>query len=325
MIVDIHSHLLPSEYMRALSSRKAEPRIRVSSDGRMQMECGGGLTFPITERMTSTDVKIQEMRKAEVDRQVLSLPMPGVDWFNRDLAVKLASGANDELAELSHAESQHFSAAATVPLRYPELAIRELNRAADELGMRTVEIFSNVAGQPLDSEKYFPFYKEAARLGVTLLIHPGRPVMMESVRDYGLSGAVGFLFDTTIAILRLVYSGLLEKLPQLRIVLPHIGSTIPYLVGRIDHQYRLSTGGHAKLPKLPSEYLRTVYIDTAQSLYKPAMECAFSFTPINRILFGSDDPFVDLKQSVASVKGLGLPRDQEDMVFAGNAKSLGII
>ena len=122
-----------------------------------------------------------------------------------------------------------------------------------------------------------------------------------------------------------VYSGLLEKLPQLRIVLPHIGSTIPYLAGRIDHQYRLSTSGHATLPKPPSEYLRTVYIYTAQSLYKPAMECAFSFTPIDRILFGSDDPFVDLRQSVASVKALGLPRDQEDMIFAGNARSLGII
>lgn len=325
MKVDIHSHLLPSEYMKALSSRKAAPRIRVSRDGRMQMECGGGLVFPITERMTSTNAKIDEMRKAEVDRQVLSLPMPGVDWFNRDLAAKLAGTANDELAEVSRGGSQHFSAAATVPLRYPELAVRELNRAVDELGMHMAEIFSNVAGEPLDSEKYFTFYKEAARLGVTLLIHPGRPVMMESVRDYGLSGAVGFLFDTTIAILRLVYSGLLEKLPGLRIVLPHIGSTIPYLVGRIDHQYKLSAGGHGALPKLPSEYLRTVYIDTAQSLYKPAMQCALSFTPIDRILFGSDDPFVDLKQSVASVEALGLPRDQEDMIFAGNARSLGII
>jgi len=325
MKVDIHSHLLPSEYMRVLSSRKAEPRIRVSSHGRMQMDCGEGLLFPITERMTSTDTKIGEMRKAEVDRQVLSLPMPGVDWFSRDMAVKLARAANDELAEVSRSESQHFSAAATVPLRYPELAVQELNRVADKLGMHMVELFSNVAGQPLDSEKYFTFYKEAARLGVTLLIHPGRPVMMESVRDYGLSGAVGFLFDTTIAILRLVYSGLLEKLPDLHIVLPHSGSTIPYLAGRIDHQYKLSKGGHALLPKPPSEYLRTVYIDTAQSLYKPAMECALAFTPIDRILFGSDDPFVDLKESVASVKALGLPPDQEDLIFSGNAKSLGII
>jgi predicted TIM-barrel fold metal-dependent hydrolase len=97
------------------------------------------------------------------------------------------------------------------------------------------------------------------------------------------------------------------------------------LAGRIDHQYKLSTGGHGVLPKPPSEYLRTVYIDTAQSLYKPAMQCALSFTPIDKILFGSDDPFVDLKQSVASVKALGLPRDQEDMIFAGNARSLGII
>jgi len=325
MRIDIHSHLMPAEYLRELLSRKAEPRVRVSRDGAKQMECGSGLVYSITERMTSIDAKIREMKEAGVDHQVLSLPLPGVDQFTREVASRLARTANDELAQVSRSRPAQFSAAATVPLRYPDLAVEELRRSKEELGMRMVEIFSNVAGMPVDSEKYWPFYKEAEKLGVSLLIHPGRPVMMDSVRDYSLAGAVGFLFDTTIAILRLVYSGVLEKLPGLRIIVPHMGSTIPYLVGRIDHQFKLSAKGQMTLPKLPSEYLRKVYIDTAQSLYKPAIECALSFTPHDRILFGSDDPFVDLKQSVASVKALGLPPDEEDMIFAGNAKSLGII
>jgi len=325
MRIDIHSHLMPSEYLQELSSRGARPRIHVSGDGMKQMDCGSGLSYSVTERMTSIDAKIDQMKEARVDHQVLSLPLPGVDLFSRKLASRLARTANDELAHVSRSRPEQFSAAATVPLRYPDLAIGELRRSVEELGMRMVEIFSNVAGMPLDSERYWPFYKEAERLGVPLLIHPGRPVMMESVRDYSLAGAVGFLFDTTIAILRLVYSGVLEKFPSLRVIVPHMGSTIPYLVGRIDHQFRLSAKGQMTLPKLPSDYLRKVYIDTAQSLYKPAMECALSFTPHDRILFGSDDPFVDLKQSVASVKALGLPTNEEAMVFSGNAKSLGII
>lgn len=109
----------------------------------------------------------------------------------------------------------------------------------------------------------------------------------------------------------MVYSGLLDKLPDLRVIVPHTGSTIPYLVGRIDHQYQLLDANQRKLLRLPSEYLRKVYVDTAQSLYRPATECAFDFTPHDKILFGSDYPLVDLKQSVAIVKSLGLSRDEE--------------
>ena len=325
MKIDIHSHFLPPLFMKGLSSRRAAPRVIRATNGSMLMDCGRGLSFPVTGRMTSIDLRIKEMKDAGIDRQVISLPMPGTDFFSRDFARKLTCEANDELAEASRSRHEYLSAAAIVPLRYPALAVEELRRVVNELGMHMVEIFSNVAGKPLDSEEFLPFFKEAAQLGVSILVHPGRPVMMESLRDYGLAGAVGFLFDSTLAILRLVYSGLFEKLPNVRIIIPHTGSTVPYLVARIDHQYKLLSENQRALPKAPSEYLKQVYIDTAQSLYKPAMECAFSFTPREKILFGTDYPFVDLKSSVASIKALQLPKEAEDMIFAENAKALGIV
>jgi aminocarboxymuconate-semialdehyde decarboxylase len=325
MKVDVHSHFLPPEFMSALSPRKVAPRIVTAANGSALMDCGQGLTFPVTDRMTSIDLRLQEMKEAGIDRQVISLPMPGTDFFNRELARKLAAEANDELAETSRSGRGFLMAAATVPLRYPALAVEELRRAVNELGMHAVEVFSNVAGRTLDSREFLPFFKEAAHLGVPILVHPGRPIMMDSVQDYGLAGAVGFLFDTTLAILRLVYSGLLEKLPDLRIVIPHSGSTIPYLVGRIDHQYKLLPESQKTLSKPPSEYLKEVYIDTAQSFYRPAMECAISFTPHERILFGTDYPFADLKTSAASIEALHLPKEVENMIFAGNARALGIV
>jgi predicted TIM-barrel fold metal-dependent hydrolase len=136
---------------------------------------------------------------------------------------------------------------------------------------------------------------------------------------------VGFIFDTTLAILRLVYSGVFERFPNLRIIIPHLGSTIPYLVGRIDHQYRLLSEGERTLPKPPSEYLKKMYIDTAQSLHKPALECAFDFTPADRILFGTDYPFFDLNSSIEIIKSLHLSREMENKIFSGNAKALGIV
>jgi predicted TIM-barrel fold metal-dependent hydrolase len=275
--------------------------------------------------MLLLEPRVKEMEESGVDHQVLSLPLPGTDFYERDFATKLAQVANNELAEVSRTSQGRFSAAANVPLRFPDIAIKELQRCVNELDMAMVEIFSNVAGEPLDSERFLPFYKEIAHLNIPILIHPGRPVMMGHLREYGLAGAVGYLFDTTLAILRMVYSGLFDKLPDLKVIVPHTGSTIPYLIGRIDHQYQLLDANLRKLHRLPSEYLKKVYVDTAQSFYKPATECAFDFTSHDRILFGSDYPFADLKQSVAIVKSLGLQREEEEKVFCENARSLAII
>jgi predicted TIM-barrel fold metal-dependent hydrolase len=274
--------------------------------------------------MSSLELRIREMEAAGIDRQVISLPMPGTDPFDRDFAIQLAREANDDLAELSRT-SKVLSPAATVPLSHPDSAVEELERVVSEHGTRMVEIFSNVAGRPLDSDEFLRFFRKAASLGVSILVHPCRPLMMNNVREYGLAGAVGFVFDTTLAILRLVHSGIYEKLPELKLIIPHIGGTFPYLVGRIDHQYRLLPDHERAIPKPPGHYLKRVYIDTAQSLHKPAMQCAFDSIDAERILFGTDYPFVDLKASVASIEALCLPKDVEDKVFGGNAKALGII
>jgi len=324
--VDIHSHLATPDYVNELKKlHSPQPRIVTLRNGSMQLDCGEGLAYPLTDRMMVLEPRVKEMEESGVDHQVLSLPLPGTDFYERDLATKLARVANNELAEVSRTSQGRFSAAANLPLRFPDIAIKELRRCVNELDMGMVEIFSNVAGEPLDSERFLSFYKEAVRLNIPILIHPGRPVMMEHLREYGLAGAVGYLFDTTLAILRLVYSGLFDKLPDLRVIIPHTGSTIPYLIGRIDHQYRLLGANQRKLKGIPSEYLKKIYVDTAQSFYRPATECAFNFTPHNKILFGSDYPFADLKQSVAIVKSLGLQREKEEQVFCENARSLGII
>ena len=195
MKVDVHSHLLPKGFINKLSSRNSAPNIVTDGSGSMWMDCGEGLSFPVSEKMTSVELRIKEFRDAGLDRQVVSLPMPGTDPFDRDFALALAREANDDLAELCR-RFEVFGAAATVPLSHPDLAVAELQRVVDEHGTRMVEIFSNVAGKSLDSEEFIPFFKSAADLGVAILIHPCRPVMMDSLSQYGLAGAVGFIFDT---------------------------------------------------------------------------------------------------------------------------------
>lgn len=271
--------------------------------------------------MYSLDKKIEEMNKSGVDRQLISLAMPGVDGLG-DKAVEAAVKVNDEIANVVEQFNGRFIGAATVPLSNPSAAVEELKRATGELGLRAVEIFSNVSGKPLDDERFRIFFEKAADLKVPVLLHPAKPLMADVMREYALNSVVGFLFDTTLAILRLIFSGLLEEFPSLRIVLPHMGSTIPYLIGRIDHQYGLNPECRIKIKKVPSEYFKSIYFDTAQSLYLPAVRCAYDFAGAERILFGTDHPFADLKKSLEIIKTLNLTEDDEEKIFSGNARAL---
>jgi len=143
--------------------------------------------------------------------------------------------------------------------------------------------------------------------------------MAEATASYGLTGVVGYVFDTTLAMLRIIFSGLLEKHPDLKLILPHLGGVIPYLIGRIDHQFSVNPECQGRISKPPSEYFKLVYMDTAQSLYPPALECAYKLMGSKKILFGTDYPFADLSKSIQSIRQLNIPEEEKKEIFEGNA------
>jgi len=317
--IDVHSHIIPKGYLHKLLKLRAIPKIEQDEDGRYILWYCKGLKYSFDERMYSIVRKLRAMKESGIDMQVLSLAMPGVDFLEPRLGWDLARIVNDEIAKVVEKYPDKFLGMATVPLQDTKKAIDELDRTINMLGLRGVEIFSNVAGKPLDDEELWPFYERVTKLDVPILIHPTKPVMAETMMEYGLANVVGFLFDTTLAILRIVFGGILEKYPALKIILPHMGSTIPYLIGRIDHQCRINPKCGAKISKMPSQYLKLIYIDTAQSFYNPAMRCAFAFSGSDRILFGSDYPFANLDRSIRSIEEMELPKEDNDKIFSGNA------
>ena len=322
MIIDIHGHLLPKTYVQALSNRDKIPRVESTGSDKFNIVYGEGYQYTVDQRMSSLEKKLEDMKKACIDSQILGIIMPGVDTLESKKAYEIAKKVNDEYAEVQEKSQGSFYMVGTVPLQDPELAVEELRRMKRDLGMVGVEIFSNVAGKPLDSDQFLPFFAEAESLQTPIMIHPTLPLVAEATSSYGLTGVVGYLFDTTIAVLRIIFSGMLETHPRLKLILPHLGSTIPYLIGRIDHQFAINPECRAKISKRPSEYFKSIYVDTAQALYRPAMECGYQLIGSKRILFGTDYPFADLSKSVQSIKDLDITEEEKRDIFEKNAVEL---
>jgi aminocarboxymuconate-semialdehyde decarboxylase len=191
---------------------------------------------------------------------------------------------------------------------------------AVQLGLRGVLVHSNIDGAPVDSEWCRPVYARIAELGVPLFIHPTRTLAEAQLRDYGLEYLVGFVFDTSLAALRLVLSGIVAENPGLTVVLPHCGGTLPYLAGRIDASHEKPYSLGRRLDPLPSEQLRGFYTDTvSQDADTLAFACRFFAD--GHVLFASDYPFFPVEQQLTFVRDR-LAEPDRAAVLGGNAEKL---
>lgn len=315
MKIDVHAHFFSLEYLDEVE--------RLASSSSLRDQAWLGILrrkVRTTPAMWSVDERLAEMESAGIDMQVLSLSIPNCFFEDRATAKGLAESMNDVLAEIARRHPQQFKALASLPLPHVNDAVDELHRAIDRLGMHGLALGSNINGRPLDSPEFVPLYEEADRMGLTVFIHPMIPLGIESLNEYDLAASAGFLLDTTVAASRLIYSGILERCQNLRVIIPHLGGVFPYIISRIDNAYRTRPECRLNITKPPSHYLKQLYID-AVSFHLPSLRCALETVGASQLLLGSDYPFAlgDMKRAVESVKELGLSTEDEKKVFAGNA------
>ena len=184
-------------------------------------------------------------------------------------------------------------------------------------------IFSNVNGKMLDSREFFPLYEKAEKLGVPIFVHPTSPLNSSGMDQYRLVPIMGFGVDTSLAILRLVFSGVLERLPNLKLVSTHTGGVYPYLRGRIEAAYHAYPESRVNIPKPPSSYLKKVWLDTV-CYDSDVLRSSYSFVGGDKMLLGTDFPhqISDIEHAVQRVKQLGLDRSEEEKILGGNALKL---
>ena len=319
-VVDVHIHFLPGALLAALLGRTAPP-FAERVEGRLVLDFGDGYTEVLDERLTRSDAILESLAAAGVDAAVLSINQPGVLRLPTAQAQAVARDANDELAELVRRHPGTFAGLATLPWQDTDAAVDELERAAS-LGLRGAMVCSNIAGAPLDAPAFDPTFAAAAARSQVLLLHPTVPASVTGVREHGLICGAGFLFDTTTAILRLIFSGTFDRHPDLHLLLAHAGSLLPLLSGRLDREYA-RTALPVRLPdgRTPGDYVRRLHTDTIAGSPR-ALELAVDLFGSERVCFGSDYPFGDQRAALELVRAADLPAETMDAVCGANAERL---
>lgn len=238
------------------------------------------------------DRRIEECDEHGVEFQVLStVPVMFSYWAKPDDAHDLSRILNDHLAEIVRDHPKRFGGLGTLPLQSPDLALKELDRCVRELGLRGVQIGSHVNDWNLDAPELFPIFERAQELDVGVMVHPWDMVGQERMRKYWLPWLIGMPTETTLAICSMIFGGVLERLPRLRVLFVHGGGSFPATVGRIEHGFRARPDLCAvNNERGPREYLGKFYVDTA--VYDPkALDVLLDLVGPEKIALGSDYPF----------------------------------
>lgn len=317
MAIDVHAHHVPPALRRALARRRVAPRL-VEGEGTTVVDCGDGLAYPLFEALVDPDRALAEATGLGIGHSLLSVPPPGASGLPAAEAASVARDCNYELAALAAASGGRLGGLALLPIEQPDAAAAELRRAA-AIGLAGAQLLSNAGGRPLDGAEYRPLFEAAAELGLPLVLHPELPIDRTALGAHGLLTTLGFVFDTTVCASRLVLSGLFERHPDLTLVLPHAGATIPFLLGRFDYEGELM--GRSELSTPPSEQLRMLHLDSIAAS-PAALRLAVAEHGAERILFGSDEPYWSAARGLAIVAEAGLGAEAEGLVLAGNASRL---
>lgn len=321
MKIDIHTHYYAPRFLAAIEKREASQGFEIIRDAlhRPVIVHRNTRVVTITEPMNNVDKRLEDMAAVGMDRQVLSLSIPGPDPFEPEEGLALAQISNEAIAEVVRKYPQHFSGLASVPLKNLPAAIQELERAVKELGLQGVIMGTNIDGLPVDHPDFWPFYEAVEALKVPLLVHPMTPIGKEAMNHYRLAPMIGFESDICLAVVRLVLSGILAKFPTLKVIVSHLGGAIPYLIERIDNCYRAYPECREHIDELPSTYLQQLYYDTV-SFYLPALWCAYQFTTAHKLILGSDYPHVigDIARSITSIEQLDISSEEKEQIFSGN-------
>lgn len=318
-IVDVHTHMFTRRWLDLLRASGRPYHVVVRPDGRDEIYRGETpVVFPQPGHF-DYDIRLREMDGAGIDLSIVSLTCPNVYWGGEDVSVEAARESNDSMAEAQRTHPDRIRWFTSLPWQHPQRAVEELRRTAD-LGAAGVMVIANIAGRSLTEPAFEPIWAEIDRRAMPVLVHPGEPPgadLMDMGR-YDLSWSVGFIFDTTLAVTRMIFDGFLDRYPNLKLIVAHGGAALPYLVGRFEKGDEVELRQRRRMTASPTEYLRRLWYDCIT--YDPgALRYLISVVGPDRVLFGTDWPHQvhDVYGSLANTGAL--PSDQRDAIRGANA------
>lgn len=291
MIVDVHTHMVSEPYLDLLR-REGGPKyaFRTLPAGGEVIDKDGVPFFTLLPAMWDFDLRIRDMDAAGVDMAILSLTSPNAIFADPDLSRRAAVMMNDAFAEARSAHPDRLRWFAALPWTDPMAATEELSRALS-LGASGVIAVATVDGAPLTDPAYAPIWEAIDASALPVFLHPSVPPGEQALglAEYNLSPPVGFVFDTTLAISRMLYDGFFDRYRNLRMILAHGGGTLPFLLGRLDVCHDRIPACRSGTDRPPSAFLDRLYLDSVVYT-KGALNLCIETVGADRILFGSDYP-----------------------------------
>ena len=332
MKIDVFCHILPRSYATALES------VDASNAANIRARIAG------VPALIDLDLRKRQLEEFGEDyRQVISLPAPAPEELGPpEVSRRLARIGNEGLAELVAENPERFAGfVAAVPLNDVEAAISEIDHACGELGAVGVQTYTHVNGRPFDEPEFEPFFAKMAEVGRMIWVHPNRDASWadyptETRSRYEMWWVFGWPYDTAVYQARLVFGGILERHPDLKVLIHHGGSMVPHFSGRVGPGLdqmgartppdRAEEVEHYPLTQRPLDYFKRFYVDTALFGAQHALRCSLEFYGVERALFASDSPFDPekgpgyIRSTIANIEGLGLSASDLEAIYEGNAR-----
>jgi aminocarboxymuconate-semialdehyde decarboxylase len=326
--IDFHCHVLTLAAEPLIAERiekKSEPALMLKAIGEASFTHNNTVMLPRAfPKLTRVEERLADMNATGVDIQVLSpSPTQYYYWAEHELAQQLVRLQNEHIAALCALHPERFVGLGTLALQHPQLAADQLEYSMRQLGLKGVEISTSVNGEELDAELLLPFWKKADELGAIIFIHPFGTTLGERVRTHYLSNIIGQPLETTIALSHLIFGGVLDRHPGLKIVAAHGGGYLPSYCGRTNHGHDVRPEAKAAARLRPVEYLRKMWFDTL--VYEPeALRHLVNVVGASQVVVGSDYPFdmghYDPHGLIGSTPGI--TEDEAAAILGGNAATL---
>lgn len=325
--IDIFNHVLPIKFFERIGDYK--------DIGKRMREVP--MLFDLDERLRVMDRFPEYV-------QVLSAGMPPIEALaGPERSPELAAICNDGMAELCRKHPERFPTfIASLPLNNPDASVREIHRAMRDLDARGIQIFSNIDGKPLDRPEFAPIFDAMAEYDLPIFLHPARGAdfadyATETKSKYELWWAFGWPYETSVAMARIVFAGMFEKHPDIKIVAHHFGAMVPFFEGRVGpglDQIGARTSDAEwkddlrKLTRRPIDYFHMFYADTAVFGSVAATQCGLAFFGADRTVFASDAPFdpekgpMYIRETVRILDELACSEEDRAKIYHGNAERL---
>lgn len=321
--IDTHTHMLPADWPD-LAERCGDLRFPVlrHEAGQHNIYRDGRFFRRIQPNAWDAELRMQQYEAFGIRCQVVStVPVMFCYWAKGEHALQLHQHLNDHLAELQREHPGRYIGLATVPLQDPALACAELERSMGELGLAGVQIGSHVDDWNLDAPELAEFFATAERLGAAVLVHPWDMMGTDTMPKYWMPWLVGMPAEQSRAACALVFGGVLERHPRLRVAFAHGGGSFPYTLGRIEHGFRMRPDLVAvDNPHPPSQYLSRLYFDCCVHDDR-ALRYLLDTVGSDQVMLGTDYPFpLGEQEPGSSIERLGLPEAQRAALFHGNAQ-----